>query len=64
MVELVKTILIKVSFDKLLFQRELRKGLEWIDKKDRKEFEEWCYARFRDQHKDVLDILFKKKNHK
>ena len=39
MLELCKEILIKVSFDKYLFQKELNKSLKWVNNsEDREQF--------------------------
>ena len=42
MLELCKEILVKVSFDKVLFQKELSKALKWIKSDEIDGFKEWC----------------------
>ena len=57
MLELTKKILTKVSFDKLLFQKELHKALKWItDAEEIKKFQEWCIKEFG----TVYPIIIKK----
>ncbi|MEN9442373.1 MAG: hypothetical protein RLZ33_2450 [Bacteroidota bacterium] len=47
MLELTKKILKTVSFDALLFQKELNKALKWItDAEEIKKFQEWCIVEF------------------
>jgi hypothetical protein len=60
MLELCKEILTKVSFDKLLFQNELRKALSWIKTEEVDGFKEWCIAKFGNLYPDVIKVAFKK----
>lgn len=60
MLEMCKEILTKVSFDKLLFQNELRKALKWINKEELDGFKEWCITKFGNLYPDVLRVAFKK----
>ncbi len=60
MLEYVKMILKKVSFDKFLFEKELRKSIsnyllpEEIDKLKR-----WCRRQFKsDEHKLIINQCF------
>jgi hypothetical protein len=46
MLEYVKTILKKVSFDRKLFEKELIKALKVLVPTDLKEFKKWCYEQF------------------
>ena len=47
MMELSKKILVKVSFDRYLFQKELHKALKWIkDSDELQAFKEWCLVEF------------------
>ena len=59
MLELCKEILTKVSFDKLLFQKELRKALSWLRKDEIETFKEWCTRKFGHLYPDVLTVAFK-----
>ena len=62
MLELYKEILLKVSFDKLLFQKELNKAIKWIKSSDEKEsLKKWCLSKFSKEYKDVIKIAFVEK---
>lgn len=58
MTDYVKTILQKVSFSKLLFERELKKGLRLISPEEVHEFKDWCYAMFGKVHAAILNRHF------
>ena len=58
MLELTKKILLKVSFDKMLFQKELKKSLKWIKKEETLLLKAWCLATFGMQYKDVIMDVF------
>lgn len=60
MLELCKEILTKVSFDKLLFQKELKKALSWLKTDEIDGFQDWCISKFGGVYPDVLKIAFKK----
>lgn len=55
-----KEILTKVSFDKLLFQKELRKALGWIKSEEIDGFRDWCITKFGGLYPDVLKVAFHK----
>jgi len=47
MFELTKKILVRVSFDPQLFQKELSKGIRWMsDSEEIKRLREWCIKEF------------------
>ncbi len=46
MLEYTKTILEKVSFDRKLFEKELRKALRYLMEPELRELERWCMERF------------------
>ncbi len=47
MLEVTKKILIGVSFDHQLFQKELSKSLRWMTSKEElKRLQEWCISEF------------------
>ncbi len=56
--EYVKTVLQKVSFDKFLFEKELRKGLKILMIDDISEFRTWCYEKFSDRYQGILNQHF------
>jgi hypothetical protein len=60
MLEMCKVILTKVSFDKLLFQKELKKALSWIKTEEVDGFKEWCIAKFGKLYPEVLRLAFTK----
>ena len=46
MLEYVKTILKKVSFDQILFEKELVKAIRTLLLDELKELKKWCYEQF------------------
>lgn len=47
MFELTKKILVRVSFDPLLFQKELSKAIRWMtDTEEVQRLREWCIKEF------------------
>lgn len=62
MLEYVKLILEKVSFDKKLFEKELKKGLDLLVPAEVTELKRWCYAQFGNLYKNLLNRIFRRKN--
>jgi hypothetical protein len=58
MLEYVKTILSKVSFDRRLFEKELRKAIRALVPDELRELKEWCYSKFGDLYRTVLNKYF------
>ena len=58
MLEYVKIILMKVSFDRRLFEKELRKALNLLMPTEILEFKDWCYRKFSGKYESVLDKYF------
>ncbi|GAA0892384.1 hypothetical protein GCM10009122_20630 [Fulvivirga kasyanovii] len=58
MLEYVKTILSKVSFDPRLFEKELKKAIKTLVADEVRELKNWCYAQFNDKHETVLQRCF------
>jgi hypothetical protein len=58
MLNYVKTVLTKVSFDARLFEKELRKAIKMLIGDEIQELKNWCYTRFGDQHKAILNRCF------
>ncbi|HMP99632.1 MAG TPA: hypothetical protein PKC24_07605 [Cyclobacteriaceae bacterium] len=58
MLEYVKKILQKVSFDAALFEKELRKSINMIVNEEIAELRRWCYANFGDRHEAILNRCF------
>ena len=61
MLELTKKILRNVSFDALLFQKELHKALKWItDAEEVQRFQEWCITEFGTTYPKIIKRAFAK----
>ncbi len=59
MLELTKKILRNVSFDALLFQKELHKALKWItDAEEVQRFQEWCITEFGTTYPKIIKRAF------
>ena len=58
MLEYFKTILSKVSFDKRLFEKELRKAIKSLVKQEVKLLKDWCYQHFGQQYLPILNECF------
>jgi hypothetical protein len=58
MLEYFKTILKKVSFDKRLFEKELLKAIKSLISPEIEALKRWCYERFSEVYKPVLDRCF------
>lgn len=58
MLELSKKILQKVSFDRKLFKKELRKSLNWVKPNERVLLKTWCLATFGATYQDVILEVF------
>lgn len=60
MLEYVKTILLKVSFDKKLFEKELRKAFKVLVRDEIKILKKWCYDMFSGMYLLILNKVFTK----
>ncbi|MFD2516213.1 hypothetical protein ACFSRY_20245 [Pontibacter locisalis] len=60
MLEYIKTILLKVSFDKMLFEKELRKAFKVLVKEEIQHLKQWCYEQFSGMYLLILNKVFKK----
>jgi hypothetical protein len=58
MLEYTKTILLKVSFDNSLFEKELRKGLRMLEREELWQLRTWCYDTFAAMHLLTLSKVF------
>jgi len=58
MLEYIKTILQKVSFDKSLFEKELAKAIKMLIPEEVKQLKRWCYAQFGKMYRGVLNRCF------
>ncbi|HKR03568.1 MAG TPA: hypothetical protein VJY62_02955 [Bacteroidia bacterium] len=60
MFEYTKQILTKVSFDRVLFRKELKKAMKWLKSEERRMLMVWCLATFGHTYSDVIREVFKK----
>ena len=58
MLDYIKTILTKVSFDIKLFEKELKKAIKQLVSDDLLELKKWCYQKFSGKHELVLNRCF------
>ena len=59
MLEYAKTILRKVSFDRKLFEKELKKALKLLIRQEIMELKEWCYVHFGHLYRTILNRHFR-----
>jgi hypothetical protein len=59
MFELSKQILQKVSFDKILFRKELSKAVKWLKPDERILLYAWCISTFGHMYKNEIIDVFK-----
>ncbi|MFC2126494.1 hypothetical protein ACFLU5_17025 [Bacteroidota bacterium] len=60
MLEYAKTILRKVSFDRHLFEKELKKALKLLIPQEIVELKEWCYVHFGHLYRTILNRNFER----
>jgi len=60
MLEYIKTILLKVSFDKMLFEKELRKAFKVLASEELQQLKQWCYDQFSGVYLVILNKVFMK----
>ena len=60
MFEYTKEILLKVSFDKKLFKKELIKAANWLKPDEKKLLMMWAIANFGHTYMSVIREVFKK----
>jgi len=58
MLEFSKSVLQKVSFDHLLFKKELSKSIQWMNKNDLKHFREWCIKMYGTRYAKIIHQAF------
>ena len=58
MLDYVKMILLKVSFNRALFEKELRKSLRMLLPDELPDFRSWCYQQFARIYRRVLKRVF------
>lgn len=57
MLNFCKTILKKVSFDKHLFQKELKKSILMLQKKELITFKIWCLSCFGNYREIIIEVF-------
>ena len=58
MLNYVKTVLTKVSFSALLFEKELREAINLLVAEEVNELKRWCYTSFGNEHEAILNRCF------
>ncbi len=58
MYELSKKVLSRVSFDKVLFKKELTKFSKWLKPKELVNLKAWCIATYGHLHGDIIMEVF------
>ncbi len=58
MLEYFKTILSKVSFDRWLFEKELRKAIRALVPAEIVSLRDWCYDQFGQLYESILNKCF------
>lgn len=58
MLKYVKSILVRVSFDAFLFEKELRKAINLLITEEVETLRIWCFKKFKKQYEPVLIRCF------
>ncbi len=58
MLEFCKKILTNVSFDRLLFAKELKKAIKWVSKEERRQLKTWCLQKYGNLYRDEITATF------
>ena len=58
MLEFCKSVLSKVSFDRALFAKELKKSVRWLKKSEIQNLKDWCLNRYGEVYADVILSTF------
>ena len=58
MLELTKTVLDRVSFDRRLFRKELIKSTKWLKREELLLLQVWCLSKFAGTYDDlIIEVL-------
>jgi hypothetical protein len=60
MLDYVKVILEKVSFESSLFEKELKKSLKLLSFREVRELKKWCYEKFGSIYRGILNKTFRR----
>jgi hypothetical protein len=63
MFEMSKKILEKVSFDRVLFYKELVKAIKWVKPDEKLLLKMWCLTNFGHLYKDAIMEAFRHVSH-
>ena len=58
MLEFCKNVLTKVSFDRLLFAKELKKSIKWLSREELIHLRSWCIQRYGAMYCDLIHESF------
>lgn len=58
MLDYSKKVLEKVSFNQELFEKELKKTLQWLNEQEADVLMRWCSHRFGAQYAEILNKTF------
>jgi hypothetical protein len=58
MLEFCKKVLTNVSFDRMLFLKELQKSIQWVKKDELAALREWCLNQFGHRYGDEINASF------
>gem|GEM_PF-141161 len=59
MMEFCKEVLTKVSFDRLLFRKELQKAIRWLKRDELSQFKQWCLEQFGGRYREIILSSFR-----
>ena len=58
MLEFCKSVLSKVSFDRQLFAKELKKSVRWLKGEELKALRDWCLGRYGSRYGNLINDTF------
>lgn len=58
MLKYTETVLQKVSFNRELFKKELRKSIQWLKRDEVVLLQAWCIINFGNVYQDVITEVF------
>jgi len=58
MLEFCKKVLTNVSFDRILFRKELKKAVKWLNREELGQLRQWCQNKFGHVYGDIIAESF------
>ena len=58
MLQFCKKVLAKVSFDRALFAKELKKSMIWLKGAERESLKQWCLKKYGDLYGEIILATF------